>query len=195
MTPATTPPTAAPADDPVRAALRDPRTLQQLRQGARVLLRRLRAGAPQTLLDQLTDDVVARTAETALRAHFDPDRGTVSAWLSGINRNIVRKEIGARHVPAACPGAVDWETLLPDAAPPPDEQAAARDDAERLRAALVQLDPQDRQLLEWHYFDDLPATEIGRRLSTPAATIRVRLHRARKAVEAILAPSREEANS
>ena len=159
-----TTPTAPPAEDPVQVALRDPRTLDELRLGARVLLRRARPGASQTLLAQLTDEAVSRTVETALTARFDMTRGTsVSAWLAGIVRNIVRKETRGRLAVAPGP-AVNWDCLVVDTAPPPDEQAAARAEAEQVRTALGQLNPSDRQLLEMHYFDQLTAPEIGERL-------------------------------
>jgi DNA-directed RNA polymerase specialized sigma24 family protein len=41
----------------------------------------------------------------------------------------------------------------------------------------------------------LPATQIGLRLNIPAATVRVRLHRARKAAERALAQLRGEGKS
>jgi RNA polymerase sigma-70 factor (ECF subfamily) len=196
MTPGTTPTTAAPPDDPVRAALGDPRTLDELRLGARVLLCRARPGAPGTLLAQLVEEIVSRAAETALSARFDATRGTsVSAWLFGIIRNIVKKETCDRPPRVTFPAAVDWAKVLPDAAPPPDEQVEAQVEAQRVRAALAQLGSRDKELLEMHYFDGLNAPEIGARLNVSAATVRVWLHRARRAAEQILAPSRGEDES
>jgi RNA polymerase sigma-70 factor (ECF subfamily) len=198
MTPVTTPSSAtpAPAENPVRAALSDPRTLEHLRAHAWVLLRRASPGAPQTRLAQLVEEVVSRTVETALTAKFDPARGTsVSAWLAGIARNIVKKETCTRPPLAAQASAIDWDKLLPDAAPTPAEQAEGRDEAERVRAVLGRLDPLDRQLLEMHYGDGLTAAEIGSRLDASPSTVRVWLHRARKAVAQFLTPSAEEGRS
>lgn len=193
MTLAPTPSSAAPTDDPVRAALRHPQTLERLRVEARVLLRRVRPGLSQTLLAQLADEVVSRTVEIALKANFDSARGTsVSAWLAGITRNVVRKELCGRPSRVAQPAAVDWDTFLPDTAPSPDEQAVTRDEAERVRAVLDRLPPHDRQILEMCYFDGLTATEIGKRLNALPATVRVWLHRARKATEQLLTLSRGE---
>jgi RNA polymerase sigma-70 factor (ECF subfamily) len=190
MTLGTTTTTGAMPDDPVRAVLSDPRTLDKLRRGARVLVRRTKPGAPRTRLIQLIDEIVSRTTETALSACFDASRGTsVSAWLFGILRNIVRKETCDRPPCLNHPVDFDWEKLLLDTVPPPDEQAAERFEAQRVRAALALLSSHDRDLLQMHYFDGLRAVEIGVRLKVPAATVRVWLHRARKAVEQILAPS------
>jgi len=195
MTPGTTRPTAAPADDPVRAALGDPQTLEHLHLGIRVLLRRAMPGTPPVRLTQLADDIVSRTSEAALAGQFDTTRGTsVRAWLFGIGRMMVRKEASGRKPGSPRPAAFDWDNLLTDPAPPPDEQAAARAEAGRVRAALVRLDPWDRTLLEMHYFDGLTAAEIGSRLNASPATVRVWLHRARKAAEKFLAPSRGEAD-
>src|SRR5260370_498003 len=182
MTPATTPSSTTPADDPVRVALGEARTLEQLRLLARVLLRRARPGVSQTMLAQLVDEVVSRTVETALKGHFDPARGTaVSAWLAGIARNIVKKETCARPSLTAGPAAIDWENLLQDTTPTPAEQAATRDEAERVRAVLARIESQDRQLLEMHYFDGLTAAEIGSRPNAAPATVPVLLHPGRKA--------------
>jgi RNA polymerase sigma factor (sigma-70 family) len=184
-------------DDPVRAALRESRTLDDLRVGARVLLRRAIPGLSQTMLLQLVDEVVSRTHEAALTGHFDDTRGTsVSAWLFGIARIMVLKVSSARRICAIRPPpSVDWEKCLPDAGPSPDEQLARQSLREEVRVALGRLEPQDRQLIEMRYFDDMTAVEIGARLNAPAATVRVWLHRARKAVEQLLTPMRGEAGS
>jgi RNA polymerase sigma-70 factor (ECF subfamily) len=114
----------------------------------------------------------------------------VSAWLFGILRNIVRKETGGLVPCINHCVAFDWEELILDTVPPPDEQVVKRVEAQRVRAALALLSSHDRDLLQMHYFDGLTAVEIGVRLKVPAATVRVWLHRARKAAEQILAPSR-----
>jgi RNA polymerase sigma-70 factor (ECF subfamily) len=118
----------------------------------------------------------------------------VSAWLFGIIRNIVKKKtcdpLRVSYLPA-----VDWARVLPDASPPPDEQVVAQVEAQRVRTALAQLGSRDQELLKMHYFDGLTAPEIGARLNIPAATVRVWLHRARRAAEQILAPSRGKDDS
>ena len=63
------------------------------------------------------------------------------------------------------------------------EQAAERVD---LVAALGLLAPQDRLLILLRYADGVPAAEIARRQGEVAATIRSRLHRARRVLRAHL---------
>jgi RNA polymerase sigma factor (sigma-70 family) len=195
MTPATPPLTADPGSDPVKAALGDPQTLEELRKMARVFLRRGRPGITRSQLAQLVDDVISRAAETALdkRALFDPARGSkVSSWLVGHVQNAVRKEACPRQPRRARP--VDWETVF-DPAPTPVDQVASRAEQERLRFALERLAGRDRQLVEWHYFDGLTAVQIGARLDTSPSNVRVWLHRARKEVEELLTPPRQEGDS
>lgn len=196
MIPATPPPTAAPVDDPVRAALNDPRTLERLHVGARAILRAALPGASRTLVGQLADDVVSRTIEAALTARFDVARGpSVSAWLFGIARNMVRKETEGRRSCTATAPPVDWDRLVADPAAGPQEQAELRAERERVQAVFAQLAPHERELLGMHYVEGLTAVQIGQRLQASPATVRVRLHRARKAVELALAPSRKEGGS
>lgn len=195
MPSATRPAATDPTDDPVRLALSDARTLEDLRTGVRVLLRRVRPGVSRTALADLAEDVLSRTAQIALSSRFDAARGpSVAAWLYGIARMIVRKETSGRRRRTVTPTQHDWAASIPDPVASPDEQVIAQSEAERLREALAQLDQEQRRLLEMHYFDGQTAADIGARLSVAPATIRVRLHRARKAAEALLDPQRGEAN-
>jgi RNA polymerase sigma factor (sigma-70 family) len=45
----------------------------------------------------------------------------------------------------------------------------------------------DRQLVFWRYAEDLSSEEIGRRLGLSPGAVRVRLHRARRALSVALA--------
>jgi RNA polymerase sigma-70 factor (ECF subfamily) len=154
----------------------------------------MRPGITQTALADLTEEVLSRTAETALTKSFDTTRGSsVPAWLYGIARLVVRKETvdqghAARHV------GLEDAARAPDPARPPDDEFLARCEAERVREALSQLDPEDRDVLQLHYFEGRTASEIGARLSLVPGTVRVRLHRARNAVRKLLDPLWGEAN-
>jgi RNA polymerase sigma factor (sigma-70 family) len=58
---------------------------------------------------------------------------------------------------------------------------------EHLHVALQALPAEQQLLLELHYWHDLDAAALGEMLGTSAATIRVRLLRARRALRAVLA--------
>ncbi|SFR91598.1 RNA polymerase, sigma subunit, ECF family [Agromyces sp. CF514] len=68
-----------------------------------------------------------------------------------------------------------------------DPAAAASDDALDVRAAVNRLDPADRELIWMAFWEDLTREEMSEILGCSAATLRVRLHRAKKRLEAALA--------
>jgi RNA polymerase sigma-70 factor (ECF subfamily) len=60
------------------------------------------------------------------------------------------------------------------------DHAASVGTALVVRAALEQLDADDREILQLTSWEGLPPTEIALALGVPAATVRTRLHRARQ---------------
>ncbi len=59
---------------------------------------------------------------------------------------------------------------------------ARNQEQQRLVAALQQLPVEQQTLLELHYWDEMGIPELAEIFEAPLATIRVRLHRARKAL-------------
>lgn len=69
----------------------------------------------------------------------------------------------------------------------PTTRIARKEDQDRLRAALRALPVEQQTLLELHYWEDLDAAALGEVFEQPPGTMRVRLHRAREALRAVLA--------
>jgi RNA polymerase sigma factor (sigma-70 family) len=69
----------------------------------------------------------------------------------------------------------------------PTTRIARKEDQTRLRAALRALPVEQQTLLELHYWEDLDASALGEVFAQPPGTMRVRLHRAREALRAVLA--------
>ncbi|GMT99114.1 hypothetical protein KH5H1_32330 [Corallococcus caeni] len=67
----------------------------------------------------------------------------------------------------------------------PDEQYVEQESHAALHAALCALPDKQREVLEMHYFDELPDTEIGVRLGIDPATARKRVQRARDQLRTI----------
>lgn len=66
---------------------------------------------------------------------------------------------------------------------PVPESIGARDTAVlplHVVSALRRLSPEQRSAVFLHYFADLPVSEVARLCGVPVATVRVRLHRARR---------------
>jgi len=73
---------------------------------------------------------------------------------------------------------------LPDCAEPGEADSGLE---QNLDAALLALEPDERQLLEWFYFDRLSHKEIAGQLNTTPKAISSRLERARARLRAMLA--------
>ncbi|QEL15337.1 RNA polymerase sigma factor [Limnoglobus roseus] len=89
MTTTALPPTLVPPpDDPVRAALQEPTTLEDLRRQAGAMAKNRKVSRLEI------DDLVSETVERALRtaAKYDPTKGSVGGWLYGVLVNIVREQ-------------------------------------------------------------------------------------------------------
>ena len=77
-----------------------------------------------------------------------------------------------------------------DRAPSPDDRAVAREDRERVRAAVAALPDLYRVPVVLRYFSDLTLDEIATVTGRPAATIGVQLLRARVMLRAALEGAR-----
>jgi RNA polymerase sigma-70 factor (ECF subfamily) len=101
---------------------------------------------------------------------YVPARGTVGAWLVMIARSRaidrVRSE-GSRQRAETAAG-VDPPSSPED----PSAEAARRQLSGRVTAALEQLVPQHRQVLELAYFAGLSQNEVATRLSAPLGTVK-----------------------
>jgi RNA polymerase sigma factor (sigma-70 family) len=120
------------------------------------------------------EDVTAQAFERAYRRRrtFDPQRGTMRAWLFGIARNAAldelrrrkrQAELFAEPVDAGAPTAADGA------------EAALRREA--LREALATLSPRERELVALKYFAGLANTEIATVIETSESNVGTRLHR------------------
>ena len=126
------------------------------------------------------DELVQATLLACLDAKR-PFRGDsrFRTYLFGIARNKLYHHFAARKRG----GALDFSvTSIADLVTTPGT-ALARDQAHRaLLTALRQLPLEQQTLLELHYWEDMGIAELAQIFDSPAATIRTRLHRARKAL-------------
>jgi RNA polymerase sigma factor (sigma-70 family) len=138
------------------------------------------------------DDVVAETFLGALEAaeRYDPRKGDVRVWLLGIARNQLgllwrsqRRDQGialaARHDTELSEEA--FARLL--------EQMAAAQEGPEMWGALWQLPADQREALLLVSQDELSSKEAAALLGITATTFRVRLFRARRAMQALLPPA------
>ena len=120
------------------------------------------------------EEVTAAAFERAYRkqSRFDPVRGSARAWLFGIARNAALDELRRRkrqaHLTAEPGDLGDVDTSHPV------ERSELR---VALSAALVGLDPRERELVALKFFAGLSNAEIGRVLEISESNVGTRLHR------------------
>ena len=135
---------------------------------------------------QLADELASQTFLVAFdrRAHFDDRSSGSRPWLFGIATNLARnhrrREIRELRAIAE---------LTPDAAPGIDG-VASRVDAERMRGllarALADLPPEEADVLLLLVWAELDQPEIAAALAIPVGTVKSRLSRARRRLQARL---------
>ena len=115
-------------------------------------------------------------------AQFDPERGTVRAWL--LMR--MRSRSLDRRKSAGFSRVVSLEEQKDDVRAPAEDAFAA--DRNAVRRALAQLPDDQRQVLELGYFEGLSSTEIAARISVPVGTVKSRVAAALTKLRAGLVP-------
>jgi RNA polymerase sigma-70 factor (ECF subfamily) len=120
--------------------------------------------------------------------HFDPERGALGTWLYRVawcrcvdlqRRLKARQAPGSRLPQEAIPEQGDED-------PGPLESAADAEMAGDIRSALVQLDPQERNLLELRYLQDMSLKEVSAVLSLTLETTKYRLSGAKRSLRRLL---------
>jgi len=125
--------------------------------------------------EDVTNDVFERALR--YRDSYDRTRSEPVSWLVGIARRCIAESVGDRH---AIPSPDVNEKIDPDNL---EEQTVRR---LRIRAAVAELGPRERELVALRYGADLTAARIGDVLGLEANTVEVALHRALRRLRATL---------
>lgn len=117
--------------------------------------------------EEVLQDAFVRVWQEA--ASYDANRAGFRAWICTIARNraldVLRRRATAQKMSAS---------LEPPTGPArPDASIAA--DSERVKSALGQLPPPQRQAIELAYYEGLTHVEIAERLSAPLGTVKTRI--------------------
>jgi RNA polymerase sigma factor (sigma-70 family) len=139
------------------------------------------------LAADLTADVFLAAIDAA--PSYDRRRGTPSAWLIGIARNVVSSEFRRSARERRAYGRIDARELL-DAGDIVrlQERIDAEARTRELFEALAGLAASEREVLELVVVDELKPREAAAVLGISAVAARVRLHRARSAMHKALEP-------
>jgi RNA polymerase sigma-70 factor (ECF subfamily) len=123
--------------------------------------------------EEVTLDVYTQVWRRA--AAYDPERGSVTAWLLTIARSRSIDRVRARA------GRTNLEQPLEDGgevrthAASPEEHTAMSQQRRRILAALNTLNPDQRRVLELAYFSGLSHSEMAARLAVPVGTVKTRI--------------------
>ncbi|MGH3407055.1 MAG: RNA polymerase sigma factor [Streptosporangiaceae bacterium] len=137
------------------------------------------------------DDLTAEVFMTAFRCRksFDPDRGTVRAWLFGIATNLVARHRRAEARRYHALGRVAGQRVTDGEADRVVERVSAEQLRGPLMAALARLPARERDALLLVALGGLTYQETAAAMSIAPATVGSRLTRARKKVRAALSAS------
>ena len=119
------------------------------------------------------------------RQRFDPAKGSLAAWLTGITRF---KAIDFWRATGRRPSVPTAEAGVYESVDPKVDQIV---DQLVLTKALAQLPPVRRQVVELGYFDDLTHAEIAAKLAMPLGTVKSHMRRGLEALNRDLGASRE----
>ncbi len=103
-------------------------------------------------------------------ATYDPRRGSLAAWLVTVARTRALDKYRSMSSRRKAESKVDPDPVAP--AVDPSTSAAHRQLSEKVRGALGQLAPQQRQVLEVAYFEGLSQSEIAERMNAPLGTVK-----------------------
>ncbi|MDP9328204.1 MAG: sigma-70 family RNA polymerase sigma factor [Actinomycetota bacterium] len=107
---------------------------------------------------------------------YDQRRGSVKSWLMGMVHHravdlVRREEAHRRRAERSIPAALETE---PDPADQVVEQVDAPEERRAVRAALGELPPEQRQVIERMYFEGRSQSQIAAELDLPLGTVKSR---------------------
>jgi RNA polymerase sigma-70 factor, ECF subfamily len=160
----------------VRLKARDQRALAELydRYGGMVFRLILRMVRDKSIAEDLVQETFLRVWNRA--AGFDSDRGAIGAWLVAVARN--RAIDYLRYQSRRAENIIDLnETENPSLFAGVPADPIHFDLVRRLKAALGQLSPQQRESIELAYFEGMSQAEIAERMCQPLGTVKAWMRR------------------
>jgi len=142
--------------------------------------------------ERFAQDVVQEVFVALWRdaSRFDPARGNVAPWLFSLARHkaidLVRREANVRKRTA------DVDLELHEADDDVDHEAWMRVRRDRVREAIEELTPVQREALELAFFSGLTHVEVSERLGIPLGTAKTRIRSALLRLRDILGDSVSE---
>lgn len=149
--------------------------------GPRVKSFMMRSGASDAYAEELAQETLLTVWRKA--PSFDASRANASTWIFTIARNL--RIDGLRRERLAA-NAQSQLGLLDEDVERPDQALNAAERANRLKAALHGLSPDQMDLVRLSFFEDKPHSEIAKTLNIPLGTVKSRLRRSMMVLREIL---------
>jgi RNA polymerase sigma-70 factor, ECF subfamily len=130
----------------------------------------LARGTTAGIADELTQDVMLTVWRKA--AQFDPDKGSVAAWLYTITRNRLFNHLRDARYPQP---ELEPESAADEGATRPDEQLASAEQRTRLARALDALPPEQHAVLRDAYWRGQTLQEHANEQQLPLGTVKTRV--------------------
>jgi RNA polymerase sigma-70 factor (ECF subfamily) len=162
-----------------RLQARDPQALAEIydRYGRIVYSLILRVVRNRAIAEDLLQETFLRVWNRAQA--FDAQRGAFGPWLLSVARNRAidyLRSAGGRER-----NAVEWEEVdHPSLYIHMERDILASDHVRLIRAALLKLDPRQREVIELAYFEGLTQTEMAKRMGQPLGTVKTWMRTALK---------------
>jgi RNA polymerase sigma-70 factor (ECF subfamily) len=114
---------------------------------------------------------------------YNAERGAFSSWLLTVVHHRAANDLRARRrlpalpAPFYEPGGEEANAgaNLTDPSPPVEDQVTLDEDRERVRSALADLTPVQREVLELAYYGGMTQSEIAAHLGQPLGTVKTRV--------------------
>ncbi|HRO12942.1 sigma-70 family RNA polymerase sigma factor, partial [Amaricoccus sp.] len=151
------------------------------RYAGRVKAFAMRGGLPAADADEIAQDVMVSVWRNA--AGFDPARAAASTWIFAIARN--RRIDQIRRAARPTPDPAD-PLFQPDPAPDGFAALSGAEREARLLAALADLPPEQRRVLQAAFYEGLSHADIARAEGLPLGTVKSRIRLAFRHLHAIL---------
>jgi RNA polymerase sigma-70 factor (ECF subfamily) len=150
--------------------------------------------AGRTLAEELASETFVRAF--AARAAYDLAYRDARPWLYGIANNLLRKHVRSEERRRrAYARAIERDGLSDQELDAVGERVDASAGARMIAEALTRLAPGDRDTLLLFALTDLDYEGIARATGVPLGTVRSRLHRVRRHLQAALDPIDERSRA
>ena len=144
----------------------------------------------------IADDVTQEVFLALMRqpGRYDPERGSLEAFLYGVARNHVLRRLGAdrRYVPISDDQGESRESLDQPYQDDPHTEMARAETVESVRRAILSLPEHYREVVVLCDLHEMSYAEASAALGCAVGTVRSRLHRARKMLIEKLRPAAEQ---